>query len=74
MGEVPARTGKKSTAMRLQNRWNLHRSLASLGDGLLGRVSSQRDEAKRQTFSPAKDLNPGPMPGRPMVNSWTELK
>ena len=53
---------------------NLRPSLASLGDGLLCRVGSQRDEAKRQAFSPAQDLNPGHVPGRPMVNSWTRLK
>ena len=52
----------------------LHPSLASLGDGLRCSVGSQRDEAKRQAFSPAQDLNPGPEPGRPMVNSWTRLK
>ena len=49
-------------------------SLASLGDGLPCRVGSQRDEAKRQAFSPAQDLNSGPVPGIPMVNSWTRLK
>ena len=39
---------------------DLHPSLASLGDGLLSSVGSQRDEAKRQAFSPAQDSNPGP--------------
>ena len=48
---------------------DLHPSLVSLGDGLLGSVGSQRAEAKRQAFCPAQDLNPGPQPGRPMVNS-----
>ena len=43
----------------------MHPSLASVGDGLLCSVSSQRDEAKKQAFSPAQDLNPGPVPGRP---------
>ena len=42
-------------------------SLASLGDGLLCSVGSQRDEAKRQAFSLAQDLNLGTMPGRPMI-------
>ena len=54
--------------------FHLHPSLASLGDGLLCSVGSQRDEAKRQAFSPAQDLNPGPVPGSTMVNSWTMLK
>ena len=43
--------------------------LDSLGDGLLCSDGSQRDEAKRQAFSPAQDLNPGPVPDRLMVNS-----
>ena len=57
-----------------QNYYVLHLSLASVGDGLLCSVGSQRDEAKRQAFSPAQDLNTGPMPGRPKANPWPRLK
>ena len=62
------------TWLKKPKQLNLHHSLASLGDGLLSSVGSQRDEAKRQASSPAQDLNPGPVPRGPMVNSRTKLK
>ena len=60
--------------MKDQKISDLHPSLASLGDGLLCRVGSQRDEAKKQASITAQDLNPGPMPGQPVIKSWTRLK
>ena len=50
------------------NNAGLQPSLASLRDGLLSRAGSQRDEAKMQVPACMQDLNPGPLPGVPVIS------